>query len=96
MVIAMADLIVTDAVISSTSQLIRNLAGEPALSPAIRRYTVQDTGSYSVASAISQSQELRRRLTDIIRENIVDLARSVDTAGLVLAETDESLSEPLP
>jgi hypothetical protein len=92
----MADLSVTDEATDQTAQLVRNLADEAALSPAIRRYSAAQTGSFEVASTITESQELRHRVTDAVRERITELAGSVDTAAAVLADTDSTLSGDLP
>jgi hypothetical protein len=92
----MTDLAVTDDVTDATSQLVRNLAGETALSPAIRSYSMTQTGSFTVSSAITGSQELRRRLIDEVRDRIAALATSVDAAASALAAADSGLTEDLP
>ncbi len=92
----MADLSVTDEATDATARLVRNLADEPALSSAIRRYTMTQTGSFEVASAITESQELRHRVSDAVRERITELAGSVDMAAMTLADTDSTLAEDLP
>jgi hypothetical protein len=79
----MPDLEVSDDFPDSAITRIRSAADQPVFTAPSQRFSPDQTGSTSVGSVIGDSQALRSRLHEVVRDNILELNAKVSSYGYV-------------